>query len=84
MWFVAGVSLAVGLLTTLLDDQDLGDRPSGPRHPDWIKPRLSDLPMGDRMALMLPIVALAALTCIIGLFPEFLRAVRRTGGHAAA
>ena len=41
-----------------------------PAHPDGVKPRLSDLPMGDRMALMLPIVALAALTCIIGLFPE--------------
>ncbi|MDM7459796.1 MAG: Na+/H+ antiporter subunit D, partial [Paracoccus sp. (in: a-proteobacteria)] len=35
-----------------------------------IKPRLSDLPIGDRVALMAPIIGLAALTCVIGLFPE--------------
>lgn len=69
MWFVAGVSLAVGLLTIFSMTKIWGSA-FWPAHPDGIKPRLSDLPMGDRMALMLPIVALAALTCIIGLFPE--------------
>lgn len=69
MWFVAGVSLAVGLLTIFSMTKIWGSV-FWPAHPDGVKPRLSDLPMGDRMALMLPIVALAALTCIIGLFPE--------------
>ncbi|QXI63312.1 Na(+)/H(+) antiporter subunit D [Paracoccus marcusii] len=69
MWFVAGVSLAVGLLTIFSMTKIWGSA-FWPAHPDGVKPRLSDLPMGDRMALMLPIVALAALTCIIGLFPE--------------
>lgn len=69
MWFVAGVSLAVGLLTIFSMTKIWGSA-FWPAHPDGVKPRLSDLPMGDRMALMLPMVALAALTCIIGLFPE--------------
>ncbi|TNC06989.1 Na+/H+ antiporter subunit D [Paracoccus marcusii] len=69
MWFVAGVSLAVGLLTIFSMTKIWGSA-FWPANPDGVKPRLSDLPMGDRMALMLPIVALAALTCIIGLFPE--------------
>lgn len=69
MWFVAGVSLAVGLLTIFSMTKIWGSA-FWPAHPDGVKPRLSDLPMGDRMALMLPIMALAALTCIIGLFPE--------------
>ncbi|WP_282028938.1 Na+/H+ antiporter subunit D [Paracoccus marcusii] len=69
MWFVAGVSLAVGLLT-IFSMTKIWASAFWPAHPDGVKPRLSDLPMGDRMALMLPIVALAALTCIIGLFPE--------------
>ncbi len=69
MWFVAGVSLAVGLLTIFSMTKIWGSA-FWPAHPDGIKPRLSDLPVGDRVALMLPIIALAALTCIIGLFPE--------------
>lgn len=69
MWFVAGVSLAVGLLT-IFSMTKIWGAAFWPSHPDGIKPRLSDIPTGERMALMLPIVALAALTCIIGLFPE--------------
>lgn len=69
MWFVAGVALAVGLLT-IFSMTKIWGAAFWPAHPDGIKPRLSDLPAGDRVALMLPIIALAALTCLIGLFPE--------------
>ncbi|CAM3182046.1 Na+/H+ antiporter subunit D [Paracoccus nototheniae] len=69
MWFVAGVSLAVGLLT-IFSMTKIWGAAFWPAHPDGIKPRLSDIPMFDRVALMGPIVGLAALTCIIGLFPE--------------
>ncbi|MGR3250952.1 MAG: Na+/H+ antiporter subunit D [Paracoccus sp. (in: a-proteobacteria)] len=69
MWGVAAISLAVGLLT-IFSMTKIWGAAFWPDHPDGIKPRLSDLPMGDRLALMLPIVGLAALTCIIGLFPE--------------
>ncbi|WP_410218756.1 Na+/H+ antiporter subunit D [Paracoccus sp. (in: a-proteobacteria)] len=69
MWVVAALSLAVGLLTIFSMTKIWGSA-FWPPHPEEIKPRLSDLSMGDRVALMLPIVALAALTCIIGLFPE--------------
>ncbi|WP_265500787.1 Na+/H+ antiporter subunit D [Paracoccus beibuensis] len=69
MWIVAGISLVVGLLT-IFSMTKIWGAAFWPAHPDGIKPRLSDLPMGDRLALMLPIICLAALTCIIGLFPE--------------
>ncbi|MFC0202183.1 Na+/H+ antiporter subunit D [Paracoccus rhizosphaerae] len=69
MWGVAAISLAVGLLT-IFSMTKIWGAAFWPDHPDGIKPRLSDLPMGDRVALMLPIIGLAALTCIIGLFPE--------------
>ncbi|MCG6112523.1 MAG: Na+/H+ antiporter subunit D [Paracoccus sp.] len=69
MWFVAGVALGVGLLTIFSMTKIWGSA-FWPAHPDGIKPRLSDLPTFDRVALMLPIIALAALTCLIGLFPE--------------
>ncbi|MGZ3216159.1 Na+/H+ antiporter subunit D [Paracoccus sp. T5] len=69
MWVVAGLALAVGLLT-IFSMTKIWGAAFWPDHPDGIKPRLSSLPIGDRVALMLPIVALAALTCIIGLFPE--------------
>ena len=81
MWFVAGVSLAVGLLT-IFSMTKIWGAAFWPAHPDGIKPRLSDLPVGDRVALMLPIVALAALTCIIGLFPEpFVQFAERAAGQ---
>ena len=69
MWFVAGVSLAVGLLT-IYSMTKIWGAAFWPSHPDGIKPRLGDLPAGERVALMAPIVGLAVLTCIIGLFPE--------------
>ncbi|MBM3603430.1 MAG: Na+/H+ antiporter subunit D [Alphaproteobacteria bacterium] len=69
MWVVAGISLAVGLLT-IFSMTKIWGAAFWPAHPDGIKPRLSDMPMGERMAMMLPIAALAALTCIIGVLPE--------------
>ncbi|RJE81458.1 Na+/H+ antiporter subunit D [Paracoccus sp. JM45] len=81
MWVVAGIGLAVGLLT-IFSMTKIWGAAFWPDHPDGIKPRLSDIPMGHRMALMLPIVALAALTCIIGLFPEpFVQFAERAAGQ---
>lgn len=69
MWFVAGVSLAVGLLT-IYSMTKIWGAAFWPAHPEGKKPRLGDVPVGERLALMLPIIGLALLTCIIGLFPE--------------
>lgn len=81
MWLVGGIGLAVGLLTIFSMTKIWGTA-FWPDHPDGIKPRLSDIPMGHRLALMLPIVALAALTCIIGLFPEpFVQFAERAAGQ---
>jgi multicomponent Na+:H+ antiporter subunit D len=81
MWLVGGIGLAVGLLT-IFSMTKIWGAAFWPDHPDGIKPRLSDIPMGHRMALMLPIVALAALTCIIGLFPEpFVQFAERAAGQ---
>lgn len=69
MWVVAGLGLAVGLLT-IFSMTKIWGAAFWPDHPDGIKPRLSDIPMGHRLALMLPIATLAAMTCVIGVFPE--------------
>ncbi|MDN5567618.1 MAG: Na+/H+ antiporter subunit D [Paracoccus sp. (in: a-proteobacteria)] len=69
MWVVGGIGLAVGLLT-IFSMTKIWGAAFWPDHPDGIKPRLSDIPMGHRVALMLPIAARAAGTCIFGLCPE--------------
>ncbi len=69
MWLVAGIALAVGLLTIFSMTKIWGEAFWKP-HPDGVDPRLSSLPTAHRRAMMLPIAALAVLTCIIGLFPE--------------
>ena len=81
MWVVAGVSLAVGLLT-IFSMTKIWGAAFWPAHPDGIKPRLSDLPVFDRVALMAPIIALAVLTCVIGLYPEpFVQFAERAAGQ---
>ncbi|MBU2958261.1 Na+/H+ antiporter subunit D [Paracoccus sp. 1_MG-2023] len=69
MWIVAGVALAVGLLTVFSMTKIWGAA-FWPDHPEGTKPRLSDIPVFERLAMMLPVGALALLTCVIGLFPE--------------
>ena len=81
MWVVAGAALAVGLLT-IFSMTKIWGAAFWPDHPEGAKPRLSDIPAGERVALMLPIVALAALTCVIGLFPEpFVQFAERSAGQ---
>jgi len=68
-WVIAGVALAVGLLTIYSMTKIWGEAFWKP-HPDGQEPRLATLDAADRRALILPIAALAALTCVIGFFPE--------------
>ncbi len=68
-WVVSGVALAVGLLTIFSMTKIWGEAFWKP-HPEGTDPMLSALPSRQRLALILPIAALAALTCVIGLFPE--------------
>ena len=68
-YVIAGVALAVGLLTIYSMTKIWGNAFWKP-HPAGVEPRLSMLPAKDRAALLVPIAGLAILTCIIGLFPE--------------
>ncbi|MCU0910397.1 MAG: Na+/H+ antiporter subunit D [Rhodobacteraceae bacterium] len=80
-WVIAGVALAVGLLTIFSMTKIWGEAFWKP-HPEGTDPRLSSLPAADRRALIVPIAALAALTCVIGLFPEpFVAFAERAAGQ---
>jgi multicomponent Na+:H+ antiporter subunit D len=80
-FLVAGVALAVGLLTIYSMTKIWGAAFWKP-HPDGVEPRLSRLPGKDRAALLSPIAALAVLTCIIGFFPEpFVQFAERAAGQ---
>lgn len=68
-YVIAGIALAVGLLTIYSMTKIWGQAFWKP-HPSGLQPSLSSLPAKDRAALLTPIVALATLTCVIGLFPE--------------
>ena len=68
-WLVAFVALAVGLLTIYSMTKIWGEAFWTP-HPDGIDPTLSSLTRYERWALILPIASLAALTCVIGFYPE--------------
>jgi multicomponent Na+:H+ antiporter subunit D len=69
LWIVAFVALAVGLMTIYSMTKIWGQAFWKP-HPTGAVPTLGSLPSGTRMALILPIAALAAMTVAIGLFPE--------------
>ena len=68
-WIIAFVALAVGLLTIFSMTKIWGEAFWKP-HPDGIEPSLSRLTPYERWSLLLPIACLAALTCVIGFFPE--------------
>jgi len=68
-WVIAGVALAVGLLTIFSMTKIWAEAFWKP-HPKGHAPRLATIPRAERLALIAPIAALAALTCVIGLAPE--------------
>jgi multicomponent Na+:H+ antiporter subunit D len=68
-WLVAGIALAVGLLTIYSMTKIWGQAFWKP-HPTGAVPRLRDIPVGQRWALLLPVAALATMTVGIGLYPE--------------
>jgi multicomponent Na+:H+ antiporter subunit D len=68
-WVVAGVALAVGLLTIFSMTKIWAEAFWKP-HPGGSEPRLAELSAPARAALVGPIAALAVLTCAIGLFPQ--------------
>ncbi|MEO0386653.1 MAG: Na+/H+ antiporter subunit D [Pseudomonadota bacterium] len=68
-WIVAGIALFVGLLT-IYSMTKIWAQAFWEPHPDGIEPTLDRIEPGARRALLLPIAGLAALTCVIGLFPE--------------
>ena len=73
LWVVAGVALAVGLMT-IYSMTKIWGRAFWKPHPGGIEPRLASLPFAARVTMLGPIAGLAALTVVIGLFPEpFLR-----------
>ncbi len=77
MWLVAGIALAVGLMTIYSMTKIWGRAFWAPA-PDGAVPTLASIPPGERAALMLPIAGLAAITVVIGLFPEpFLQVATR-------
>jgi len=68
-WVVAGVALVVGLLTIYSMTKIWAEAFWKP-HPEGRDPTLASLPPGARRALVLPVAGLAALTLIIGFFPD--------------
>ena len=68
-WVIAAIALAVGLLT-IYSMTKIWAQAFWEPHPEGREPRLSNLPAGQRWAMLAPIMALAALTVFIGLFPE--------------
>ena len=68
-WFIAGVALVVGLLT-IYSMTKIWAEAFWKAHPEGISPELARIDTPTRRALLLPIAGLAALTLIIGFFPE--------------
>ena len=67
-WITAFVALLVGLLTIFSMTKIWAEAFWKP-HPDGREPALAVLPKGQGFVLMAPIVGLAVMTVIIGLFP---------------
>ena len=81
MWVVAGIALAVGLMTIYSMTKIWGRAFWAPSE-DGRVPTLATLEPGARAALMVPIAGLAALTVGIGLFPEpFVQVAARAAGE---
>jgi multicomponent Na+:H+ antiporter subunit D len=68
-WFVAFVSLLVGLLTIFSMTKIWGMAFWKP-HPDGIDPTPDRAPAYVTRAMMIPIISLASMTIIIGFYPE--------------
>jgi multicomponent Na+:H+ antiporter subunit D len=80
-WFVAFAVLAVGMLT-IYSMTKIWGRAFWEPHPTGLVPTLNDLPLGRRLAFVVPIAGLATCTVIIGLFPEpFLGLATRSAGE---
>ncbi|MCK0169091.1 Na+/H+ antiporter subunit D [Jannaschia sp. S6380] len=69
LWVVAATALAVGLMT-IYSMTKIWGRAFWAPHPGGQVPTLASLPASARLSLLLPIVGLAAITVLIGLFPE--------------
>lgn len=67
-WVIAGVALAVGLLT-IYSMTKIWAEAFWKAHPDGIEPKLSRIDPVQRRWLILPVAALATMTMVIGLFP---------------
>ncbi len=68
-WIIAGIALAVGLLT-IYSMTKIWAQAFWEAHPDGIDPKLTSLSNRDRAAMLFPIAGLAVLTVIIGTMPE--------------
>lgn len=68
-WIIAGVALLVGLLT-IYSMTKIWAEAFWKAHPDGIEPKLSRIGGPLRRSLLVPIAGLAALTLVIGFFPE--------------
>ena len=68
-WLIVAVALLTGLMTIYSMTKIWAEAFWSP-HPDGRVPHLADLPGPARAALVIPIAALALLTCAIGLFPQ--------------
>ncbi|MCC6006044.1 MAG: Na+/H+ antiporter subunit D, partial [Rhodobacteraceae bacterium] len=79
-WLVAFVALLVGLMTIYSMTKIWAEAFWKP-HPDGVEPRLAALTPADRRALLWPIGTLAAMTIIIGFWPEPFVQVATTGAE---
>ena len=68
-WLVAGVALLVGLLT-IFSMTKIWAEAFWKSHPGGRQPTLADLPRSARWQMMVPIIALAVMTVVIGAFPS--------------
>ena len=68
-WLVAGVALLVGLLT-IFSMTKIWAEAFWKAHPEGRQPALADLPRSARWQMMVPIIALAVMTVVIGAFPS--------------
>jgi len=68
-WFIAFVALLVGLLT-IYSMTKIWAAAFWKPHPEGYEPTLSRMSASDRVPMLAPIVVLAVMTMVIGLFPE--------------
>ena len=69
LWWVAFAALAVGLMT-IYSMTKIWGRAFWKPHPTGAVPSLSMIPLAQRMAMIVPVAALALMTVVIGLVPQ--------------